>query len=136
MDAAPFLATPALRFRGIPDSLAELHLEGSECCLIHADNPLSAQHGVYLNPRVRVGYNGLAYFAVHPTDNWLSAGSVFKGLWANRLKRWTTTPWFQHRKVHKRLSRWAARSERNQEPGDFCIINEMHVLHPRGWAHI
>src|SRR5438270_8111059 len=36
--ADPFYRDPPLSFRGIPDSLAIHHLEGSECCLIHADN--------------------------------------------------------------------------------------------------
>ncbi|BAE60536.1 unnamed protein product [Aspergillus oryzae RIB40] len=50
MDAAPFYQHPPLKFRGISDSLAKSHLEGSECCLIHADNPLSREKGVWLNP--------------------------------------------------------------------------------------
>jgi hypothetical protein len=48
-DAAPFYGGPGddghikapLRFRGISDSLAKYHLEASECCLIHFDNPLT-----------------------------------------------------------------------------------------------
>ncbi|KAJ4396833.1 hypothetical protein N0V93_001055 [Gnomoniopsis smithogilvyi] len=54
-DAAPFYGEEPLRFRAIPDSLADFHLEGSECCLIHADNPLSAREssGVWLNPNRR-----------------------------------------------------------------------------------
>ncbi len=39
--AQPAQPAQPLLFRGIEDSLAELHLEASECCLIHADNPLS-----------------------------------------------------------------------------------------------
>ncbi|KAB5580844.1 polysaccharide export protein [Coniochaeta sp. 2T2.1] len=55
-DSTPFYANPPLQFRGIDDSLADLHLEGSECCLIHADNVLSRDpdKGVWLNPNVRV----------------------------------------------------------------------------------
>ena len=34
-DSSPFNAASPLRFRGIADSLATHHLEGSECCLIH-----------------------------------------------------------------------------------------------------
>ena len=51
--ADPFYKSPPLSFRGIPDSLAVHHLEGSECCLIHADNELSTVKGVWLNPNVR-----------------------------------------------------------------------------------
>ncbi|OAA60973.1 polysaccharide export protein [Niveomyces insectorum RCEF 264] len=57
---------PPLVFRGVDDSLAALHLEASECCLIHADNPLaaapsSAGGGVWLNPNVRVAYSVPVY---------------------------------------------------------------------------
>jgi hypothetical protein len=34
-DAEPFYK--GVKFRGIKDGLAEWHLEGSECCLIHRD---------------------------------------------------------------------------------------------------
>lgn len=136
MLAAPFYANPPLRFRGIPDSLAASHLEGSECCLIHADNPLSGQHGVFLNPLVRVGYSGPAYVAVNPITNWLSPRIILQGLWTNRLHRWTTSSWWKERAVSKRVARWAALSTENQEPGQFCIIDEMQVLHPWGWSHV
>ncbi|RFU71792.1 polysaccharide export [Trichoderma arundinaceum] len=90
MPAEPFVSSTQLRFRAVPDSLAAHHLEGSECCLIHADNPLSRSKGVYLNPRVRVGYNYPAYAATHPTAKaWVSALDIFTGLWINRIKRWT-----------------------------------------------
>src|ERR1700749_847572 len=92
MPATSFLPPTDLRFRGISDSLALRHLEGSECCLIHADNPHSNQ-GVFLNPQVRVGYNGNAYALTHPkSGSWLSSWQVFSGLWQNRLRRWLTTP--------------------------------------------
>ena len=38
-DVAPFLPPSNLRFRGVSDSLGEWNVEGSECCLIHYDNP-------------------------------------------------------------------------------------------------
>ncbi|KAJ5688985.1 hypothetical protein N7462_003377 [Penicillium macrosclerotiorum] len=136
MPAAPFIASPPLRFRGIPDSLATSHVEGSECCLIHADNPLTEQHGVYLNPLVRVGYSGPAYVAVNPNLNWLSARSILQGLWVNRIRRWTTSPWIKEMIVRSRVARWVKLSPENEEPGQFCIINEMQVLHPWGWDHV
>ncbi|KAJ5381798.1 uncharacterized protein N7496_004226 [Penicillium cataractarum] len=131
MPAAPFLASPPLRFRGIPDSLATSHLEGSECCLIHADNPLSEQHGVYLNPRVRVGYNTAAYVAVNPTLNWLTPRVILQGLWLNRIRRWTTFPQFKERKIYNQIALWTELAPDNKEPGEFCVINEMQVLDPR-----
>lgn len=136
MPAAPFLASPPLRFRGIPDSLASFHLEGSECCLIHADNPLSAQRGVYLNPLVRVGYTTAAYAAVNPILNWLTPNRILQGLWLNRIRRWTMFPHFKERAVRHQIAHWTTLSSANREPGEFCVINEMQVLDPRGWYHV
>ncbi|KAJ5089194.1 hypothetical protein N7532_007878 [Penicillium argentinense] len=136
MPATPFTASPPLRFRGIPDSLAMSHLEGSECCLIHADNPLSEQKGIYLNPLVRVGYSGPAYVAVNPIMNWLTPRTILQGLWMNRLRRWTRLTWLKERYVQSKIARWAALSEGNREPGPFCVINEMQILHPWGWDHV
>jgi hypothetical protein len=81
MDAEPFHGSSPLRFRGIADGLAEMHLEGSECCLIHTDNPLSATKGVYLNPNVRVGYNIEAYEAVNSFFVWPTPLQRLKGIW-------------------------------------------------------
>ncbi|OJI81175.1 hypothetical protein ABZX51_010635 [Aspergillus tubingensis] len=136
MPIEPFVSTPPLRFRAISDSLALSHLEGSECCLIHADNPLSKQDGVYLNPKVRVGYNPAAYEAVHPTGAWLSLQHVALALWENRLRRWFTTPFFKKLVVRKRIAGWHDDHIDEQEPGDFCLINEMQVLVSNGWAHV
>ncbi|KNG82967.1 putative polysaccharide export protein (CAP59) [Aspergillus nomiae NRRL 13137] len=136
MNAAPFYQHSPLKFRGISDSLARSHLEGSECCLIHADNPLSREKGVWLNPNVRVGYNSPAYLAVNPVENsWLSSFSIASGVWKNRLLRWFTTPWFKENIVWMRLWKWEKLSGRNIEPGPFCLVNEMQVLTENGWAH-
>lgn len=40
-DVAPFYS--GLECRGIDDSLAQKHVEASECCLIHVDNELSGE---------------------------------------------------------------------------------------------
>ncbi|KAG5988486.1 hypothetical protein E4U43_004732 [Claviceps pusilla] len=137
MPAEPFVSsTTRLRFRGVPDSLARYHLEGSECCLIHADNPLSRTRGVYLNPRVRVGYNPAAYEATHPASGpWVSAWDIFHGIWSNRLKRWTSVT-LKGLVVQSRLRRWKRERKENEEPGVFCLINEMQVLAHNGWAHV
>lgn len=66
-DAAPFYGANGLRFRGVDDSLAALHVEGSECCLIHADNPLRDDFGVFVNPSVRVSYNITTYGILNPS---------------------------------------------------------------------
>ncbi|TVY52059.1 hypothetical protein LSUE1_G009978, partial [Lachnellula suecica] len=67
MAAAPFYTSPGLSFRAISDSLANEHLEGSECCLIHSDNDaLRSEKGVWMNPNVRVTYNATTYVKVNP----------------------------------------------------------------------
>ncbi|KAE8376934.1 cryptococcal mannosyltransferase 1-domain-containing protein [Aspergillus bertholletiae] len=136
MDAAPFYQRSPLKFRAISDSLAKSHLEGSECCLIHADNPLSREKGVWLNPNVRVGYNSLAYAAVNPVRSpWLSGCAIASGVWKNRLIRWVSTPWFKENVVWRRLWKWERQLKENREPGSFCLIDEMQVLTENGWAH-
>lgn len=135
-----------LLFRGIPDSLAGYHLEGSECCLIHADNPLSASRGVWVNPNVRVGYQGDAYDAVHPSDSraWLSWWDIWAGLWRNRLRRLTTTPAIKEWRARNLVQQWTWAAVVRKDPGagarvergTFCLINEMQVLVENGWAHV
>jgi hypothetical protein len=144
MDASPFYnsVTQPLRFRGIPDSLAEYHLEGSECCLIHTDNPLSASKGVWLNPSVRVGYNAQAYNAVHLKSNransWVGTASVLHGSWENRILRWLTTTLFEETTVRNRIQKWrmSAIHESREETGAACLVNEMQILVSNGWAHV
>ena len=137
MDATPFydLDSP-LEFRGISDGLAERHVEGSECCLVHADNPLTASKGVWLNPDVRVGYSEPAYEAVHRDFSWLTMSEFSWGIWKNRLLRYTTTTWFKKRIVLDRLHAWERETPKHQEPGAHCLINEMQVLVSNGWAHV
>ena len=139
-------STP-LVFRGVDDSLASTHLEGSECCLVHADNYLSAKKGVWLNPSVRVGYNGNAYTAVNPkgfhgTLDWPSPRDKFFGLWINRGARVVGRPqrFLESMVVHWRLSGWQSEKgtdgQKNTEEGSQCLVNEMQVLAENGWAHV
>lgn len=141
MPAKPFVSSTPLQFRGIDDSLARHHLEGSECCLIHADNPLTRDLGVYVNPRVRVGYDSAAYKKANPEGGsvWISTWSVLWGVWTNRVTEWTLWAWedsLVKRKVRKRLARWKKEDPSHHEPGDFCLINEMQVIVWNGWAHV
>lgn len=137
MPTAPFLHPYNLRFRGISDSLAKYHLEGSECCLIHADNPKGSD-GVFLNPRVRVGYNGPAYHLTNPNDrSWLSSFQILRGLWENRIRRWLTSPMIKEWTVRSRVKEWKTNEKTHKtEPGVHCLINEMQVLVENGWAHV
>lgn len=138
-DAAPFYADPPLKFRGIADSLADLHLEASECCLIHADNALSAHpdKGVWLNPNVRVGYSVKAYKAVQGKH-----GATFPGPFATVLGEWANRwLWFrgnvqQHLErgtIMARLLRWRGAGS---EPGHACLINEKQIMWMNGWRHL
>ncbi|KAK4226566.1 cryptococcal mannosyltransferase 1-domain-containing protein [Podospora fimiseda] len=141
MPASSFLGISGLKFRGVSDTLATYHLEGSECCLIHADNPASKAKGVFLNPHVRVGYNKEAYTTVHPEDgaSWLSLWQIWFGIWKNRVARWTTTSWFKEQRVISRISGWRRSGlpgETREEKGGFCLINEMQVVVYNGWAHL
>lgn len=149
MPASTFTGLHSLKFRGIPDSLAASHLEASECCLIHADNPGSRTSGVFVNPAVRVGYNRLAYDAVHPVvgsggssstatsrGSWVSVTDIYLGLWRNRLARWFTTPWFEEREVKGRIQRWERSGEGRKEKGGFCVVDEMQIVVHNGWKHL
>ncbi|EAS34576.3 polysaccharide export protein [Coccidioides immitis RS] len=139
-DATPFYERPPLVFRGISDGLAKYHLEGSECCLIHADNPLTPVKGVWLNPDVRVGYNEKAYANVHPRHSaiWPSAGEKLLGIWQNRVARLINFPrrTIEDMVVSWRVRSWKANGLEREEHGVHCLINEMQVLVGNGWAHL
>jgi hypothetical protein len=149
MKADTFYASPKLRFRGVEDGLAKHHLEGSECCLIHADNVNRREEseGVWLNPNVRVGYTPEAYFAVNPLGAvWPGRLERVQGMWENRLSRWLVWPrrWMERRTVARKLKRWAREGKADEEErgrgrleaGDYCLINEMQVLVEAGWKHV
>lgn len=145
-DAQPFYGSVPLRFRAVPDSLADLHLEGSECCLIHADNPLSAQKdgGIWLNPNVRVAYNATAYSVVQGRHGEPFPGplTTLVGAWALRWMRWRS-PLQQHLErasVMKKLKTWQAATPQGaplrEEPGVNCLINEKQIMWMNGWRHL
>ncbi|KAF1834173.1 hypothetical protein BDW02DRAFT_550958 [Decorospora gaudefroyi] len=135
MPMQPFLGNSPLRFRGISDTLATFHVEASECCLIHADNPLSATKGIFLNPNVKVGYNGSSYDAVHSPDAVMSPLHMYRSIWQNRLLRWFTSPLFKEHIVCSRVRKWM-KGTKEQERGGFCLINEMQILFESGWKHM
>ncbi|KAI1332526.1 glycosyltransferase family 69 protein [Xylariaceae sp. FL0255] len=140
-DAAPFYSNPPLRFRGIDDSLADFHLEGSECCLIHADNPLALSKGVWLNPNVRVGYSVHAYNKAKK-NHFPSAFWAIIGAWANRITSGQVAiqTQLEMRVIAKRLEQWRTETPVGQptryEPGAACLINEMQIMWKNGWKHL
>jgi Cryptococcal mannosyltransferase 1 len=136
-DALPFqdLGHP-LRFRAVNDSLAEYHLEASECCLIHYDNPLSESKGVWMNPKVRVGYNNERYDAVHQSARWPSTAETTMGrltdLWA-RVRRLNPRPEL----VDQRYEEWFQDSISNEEIGTDCLVNKMMIVSDKGqWSEV
>lgn len=144
MKAAPFYNAPSLRFRGISDSLASYHLEGSECCLIHADNNgPSTGNGVWVNPNVRVGYTGKTYKAVNPVDQvWPESGEKIIGMWRNRWQRFVAGPKrrLEASTVRKRVREWKSaeddKDHKEHGEAEHCLINEMQVLESAGWRHL
>ncbi len=135
-----------LRFRAIPDSLAQYHLEESECCLIHVENTLTPSKGVWINPHVRVTYTLDSFYLVHGHD-WMTPSQQLAGIWQNRLARWSSLPRFLRRwAVTARMRRWEAentafRCWASSSTGPCvetskCVINEMQVLREDGWAHV
>ena len=136
-DSKPFYGVDRLQFRGIPDSLARHHVEASECCLIHVDNPLSATRGVWLNPDVRVGYNPEAYAVVHQGgDTWPPLGQSIRGVWNNRFWRWLIPTVLKSSQINRQVKAWMRENSQHYEPGVDCLINEMQVLIANGWAHV
>jgi hypothetical protein len=147
-NAKPFFEK--LVFRGIDDSLAEYHLEGSESCLIHIDNPLSPEMGVWVNPEVRVGYSKEAYDAVHKSLQWPDGASLgivwFRDLVLRLRFRGTFwLRWMQDGRISRRVGRWAGTGgirggtvsrKGKEEAGLMCLINEMQVLVENGWKHL
>lgn len=156
MHALPFVdPLKPLRFRGISDDLALSHVEGSECCLVHADNTLFRKDGIWINPNVRVGYChpalhlqpaehegdyhrlcNMAYVNVHPAGAWTSVTSIFQGLWSNRIRRWLTTSSYMRSIVKGRTGAWTSEEAGRREPGEFCLVDEMQVIAGNGWAHV
>lgn len=142
--AEPFYGDRALSFRGIPDSLSLHHLEGSECCLIHADNRLTPMHGVWLNPNVRVSYNPESDKVVRAeTGLWPTKKEKFVGIWMNRWARLVGVipRYIQQYRVDKRIKLWGheTRKEAHAEipkRWSHCLINEMQVLVQNGWKHL
>lgn len=133
-----------LTFRGIPDSLASKHLEGSECCLIHADMNASTPHhsGIYVNPAARVGYTPEAYDLTHfgNQETFLSATQYVLAMYLHRLNRVrTTSARKQMGVVTKRVAKWKQYEEnsleKREEVGEMCLIDEMHLLIWNGWKH-
>ncbi|KAL9589917.1 MAG: hypothetical protein Q9203_001272 [Teloschistes exilis] len=139
-DAGPFRQHDhPLRFRGIPDSLAQYHVEASECCTIHYDNPLSFTLGVWINPAVRVGYSLAAYNAVAAVPltgdkmAWPTPAELRWGYWSSKWLWWLRDPG-PPAKIWYRIRRWQKHHPNVIEPGLDCVSDLAMVLTSNGWA--
>ncbi|KAB8303390.1 hypothetical protein EYC80_004819 [Monilinia laxa] len=132
-----------LKFRGVSDSLAPKHVEGSECCLIHADNPLRETKGIFVNPNVRVAYKRDIYDVVNSPEGWPGKREAIWGVWRVRVgwvKEWWWG-WVERQRVRRRVDAWIGEGregggEKREEVGVECLINEMQVLYQSGWKHL
>jgi hypothetical protein len=125
-----------LRFRAIPGSLAQFHLEASECCLIHEDSPVTELDGVWLNPRGCMAYKIAAYHTVHGRRFWPPLSTHLKRIWLNRLRRWFTTDWVTRWKIRSKYRKWKSSSPLFNEDGLDCLIDETQILEKDGWSHV
>ncbi|KAL8835215.1 MAG: hypothetical protein Q9170_003411 [Blastenia crenularia] len=128
-----------LKFRGIPDSLAQYHVEASECCTVHYDNPLTSSLGVWINPAVRVGYSSAAYNAVQTGDrqpNWPTRSELRWGHWKSKWIWRLQDPGFSLSiwKTRYRLRQWQRNHPQELEPGLACASDLAMVLTSNGWA--
>lgn len=136
-DAKPFQSGPRpLRFRSIPDSLAEYHVEASECCLVHYDNDLSsaAAFGVWINPTVRVAYSTPAYRAVTELT-WPTASESRYGPWRSRWTWWWWRDPGPGLKAAWRVWRWRRSHPNTPEPGLACVADLAMVLTEDAWRY-
>ena len=104
LDTAPFLQPSTLHFRGVSDSLAEWHVEGSECCLIHYDNP-APDKGVWLNPNVRVAYRAKGWELVRQGVGWPGKWNRMWGRIVGFEMALLRLPWGDG-KVVRRVQEW------------------------------
>ncbi|PQE12900.1 polysaccharide export protein [Rutstroemia sp. NJR-2017a BBW] len=144
-DAEPFYPSPGngsgkaiLRFRGTSDSLAEKHVEGSECCFIHADNDeLRKKKGVWLNPNVKTAYSSETYDMVN-AERWPQWWQAVVWVWKWRVARVGVLGWGWAERwvIEDRVRRWEAGGAGRVERGRECLINEMQILYQSGWQHV
>ena len=131
-EAEPFQSiSKPLRFRSIPDSLAKFHVEASECCLIHYDNPISTTAGVWINPAVRVGYSSEAYAAV-TRGEWPTTSELRWGKWKSKWTWWIRDP-IPSLKTSLRVWLWRRRYPNISEPGFACVQDIAMVITADGW---
>ncbi|KAH6896399.1 cryptococcal mannosyltransferase 1-domain-containing protein, partial [Coprinopsis sp. MPI-PUGE-AT-0042] len=134
-DAKPFVSrTNPLRFRGVDDTLAQHHVEASECCLIHADNPESKRKGVWVNPHVRVAYHEDAYLLMR---NWPTLKDKVTGAWFNFRNDFSGMP-YPKEWITNAVKNWLEEdaTREGSEPGLFCLEDQMQILTAQSWQTV
>ena len=143
LNALPFQnETNPLQFRAIASSLSlqDGYLEGSEACLIHADMQryFPAHHKTFLNPLVRVSYtpsafesqNSILQMFLERIIGPLVAIAYDVRDWCLRSR---IQGYFAARR--EKVREWE-RATGKEEVGDYCLIDQMQLLTPWGWAHV
>jgi hypothetical protein len=100
--------------------------------------PSALSHQIYLNPLVRVSYTRAACSAQNSVVQ-LFMERVIGPFVASvcDLRDW----WLQRRlarfKAERRekVKKWE-RISGKQEVGEYCLIDQMQLLTPRGWVHV
>ncbi|KAJ4353771.1 uncharacterized protein N0V89_005501 [Didymosphaeria variabile] len=71
---------------------------------------------------------------LEPLEELAQRGILFDKilLWESRIRRLTTSPVLKANVVASRVRKWKEEDPRNEELGDFCLINEMQVLRKIG----
>jgi hypothetical protein len=153
LNAVPFQnESRPLRFRAIPGSLSiqNGYLEGSEACLINADmqahwsdvltgtNVRYKSADVFVNPLVRVSYTTVAHNAQNSISQ-LFRERIFGHFVALAfdIRDWWVRSRLNAHAAERRakIHEWEETTG-EKEVGEYCLIDQMQLLTPWGWAHI
>lgn len=134
LDSAPFYGESPLEFRALDDRLAGSHIEASETCLLHADNPVSPKR-VWMNPLVRVASSVRNYSTLKAAfPSWSTAVT---GSWVNRLSRVTSqfSLGSAQGDIRSRVQEWSHKVPKGNperyEPGVSCLRDDVQIVKPR-----
>ncbi|KAH6888372.1 cryptococcal mannosyltransferase 1-domain-containing protein [Coprinopsis sp. MPI-PUGE-AT-0042] len=110
------------------------HVEASECCLIHADNPESKRKGVWVNPHVRVAYHEDAYLLMR---NWPTLKDKVTGAWFNFRNDFSGMP-YPKEWITNAVKNWLEEdaTREGSEPGLFCLEDQMQILTAQSWQTV
>ena len=113
--------------------LSQYHVEASECCIKHYNNPLFSCHGVWINFAVRVVYSAAAYNAVSGSENRPTKAELRWGVWWSRWF-WCFRDPESLLKTRYRTRQWRKHNLEIEEPGVACVSDLAMVLTENRWA--